>query len=89
MIIPLSDEFRIRGTVDSWQLERPKIVKGQTKWKPYKYFSDLGQAVSAAARREIRVHPANTWAEALESIDKIGARYSKRLDVAIASKEAA
>lgn len=89
MIIPLSDEFRIRGTVDSWQLERSKVVKGQTKWKPYKYFSDLGQAVSAAARREIRVHPANTLTEAIEAVDQIAARYSKLLDDALASKEAA
>ena len=89
MIIPLSDEIRIRGTGECWQLERSKAVKGQVKWAPCKYFSDLGQAVSAAVRREIRLHPANTLAEAIEAVDQIAARYSKLLDDALESRRAA
>ena len=89
MLIPLSDEIRIRGTVDCWQLERSRLVKGETRWTPFKYFSDLGQAVSAAVRREIRVHPANSLAEAIKAIDDIAARYNKLLDDALASREAA
>ena len=57
MIIPLSKKIRIRGTADCWQLERSRLVKEQTRWTPFKYFSNLGQAVSAAGQREIRVHP--------------------------------
>lgn len=30
MIIPLSKKIRIRGTADCWQLERSRLVKGQT-----------------------------------------------------------
>jgi len=89
MIIPLSEKIRIRGTADCWQLERSRLVKGQTKWTPFKYFSDLGQAVSAAVRREIRVHPANSLAEAIEAVDQIAARYNNLLDDALASREAA
>ncbi len=89
MIITLSKKVRIRGTADCWQLERSRLVKGQTRWTPFKYFSELGQAVSAAARREIRVHPANTLAKAIEAVDQIAARYNKLLDDALASREAA
>ncbi len=89
MIIPLSKEYRIRGTADCWQLERSRLVKGQTRWTPFKYFSDLGQAVSAAVRREVRVHPANCLNDALQAIDEIAARYNKLLDDALASREAA
>ncbi len=89
MIIPLSKKIRIRGTADCWQLEKSRLVKGETRWTPFKYFSDLGQAVSAAVRREIRVHPANSLAEAIKAIDDIAARYNKLLDDALASREAA
>ena len=89
MIIPLSKKIRVRGTADCWQLERSRLVKEQTRWTPFKYFSDLGQAVSAAVRREIRVHPANSLAEAIEAVDQIAARYNNLLDDALASREAA
>ena len=89
MIIALSEKVRIRGTTEAWQLERSKVVKGQTKWTPFKYFSDLGQAVSAAGQREIRLHSATGLTDALQAIDEIAARYNKLLDDAFASREAA
>ena len=89
MIIPLSKEYRIRGTVDCWQLERSRLVKGQTRWTAFKYFSDLGQAVSAACGREIRLHSATGLTDAIKAIDEIAARYNKLLDDALASREAA
>ena len=89
MIIPLSKKIRIRGTADCWQLEKSRLVKGETRWTPFKYFSDLGQAVSAAVRREIRVHPATGLTDAIQAVDQIAARYSKLLDDALASRRAA
>ena len=89
MIIPIDDGIRIRSTAECWQLEKSRLVKGQTKWTPFKYFSDLGQAVSAAVRREIKVHPANSLADAIEAVDQIADRYSKLLDGALASREVA
>ncbi len=89
MIIPLSKEYRIRGTADCWQLERSRLVKGQTRWTPFKYFSDLGQAVSAAGQREVRLHSATGLTDAIKAIDEIAARYNKLLDDAFASREAA
>ncbi len=88
MIIPLSKEYRIRGTADCWQLERSRLVKGQTRWTPFKYFSDLGQAVSAAGQREVRLHSATGLTDALQAIDEIAARYNKLLDDALASRGA-
>ncbi len=88
MIIPIDKEIRIHGTADCWQLERSRSVKGQTRWTPFKYFSDLGQAVSAAVRRDIRLHPAASLNDALQAIDEIAARYNKLLDDALASREA-
>ena len=89
MIIPIDKEIRIRGTADCWQLEKSRLVKGQTRWTPFKYFSGLGHAVSAAVSREIRIHPANCLKDAITAINQIGARYEKLLDDALASGEAA
>ncbi len=89
MIIPLSKELRIRGTAECWQLEKAVKRKGQTEWQAFKYFSGLGQAVSEACQREIRLHSAASLKDSLEAIDTIAARYSELLDDALASKEAA
>jgi len=89
VLIPLSDEIRVRGTGECWQLERSKVVKGQLKWAPFKYFSDLGQAVSAAVSREIRIHPATGLTDAIRAVDQIVARYNKLLDDALESRRAA
>ena len=89
MIIPLSDEYRIRGTENCWQLEKAVVRKGQRDWAAFKYFPDIGKAVSEACQREVRLHPATGLNEALQAIDKIAARYSKLLDDALALKEAA
>ena len=89
MIIPLSKQYRIRGTEQCWQLEKAVVRKGKRDWQAFKYFSDLGKAVSEACQREIRLDPATGLNEALQAIDKIATRYSKLLDDALALREAA
>ncbi len=89
MIIPIDKDLRIRGTAECWQLEKAVKRKGQTEWQPRSYHSTFGNAIGAACEREIRLHPANSLSDALEAIDKIAARYSKLLDDALASREAA
>jgi len=83
MIIPLSEEYRVRGTNHCWQLEKRRVRKDKHEWEAFKYFSSLGEAVGAACRREIRLHPASSLADALQAVDQIAARYNKLLDDAI------
>ena len=83
MIVPLSKDYRIRGTEQCWQLERAVVRKGKREWAAFKYFSELGKAVSEACRREIRLHSAATLTDAIEAIDQIAARYNKLLDDAL------
>ncbi len=83
MIIPLSKDLRVRGTEHSWQLEKRRVRKDKHEWQAYKYFQTLGEAVGAACRREVRLHPADSLAEALKAVDQITARYNKLLDDAI------
>ena len=83
MIIPLSDDRRIVGTEHCWELQRRHFVKGQERWRPYKYFHELGSAVQEAAHAEIRLDPAASLSEALETIDRVVRRYEDLLDNAL------
>ena len=83
MIIEIDNKTRIRGTENSYQLERPRHRHGQVRWEAFKYFSTFRQALAQACEREIRVHPANTLAEAIEAADAIAARYGQLLDGAL------
>ena len=83
MIIPLSKDYRVRGTEQCWQLERAVVRKGKREWAAFKYFSELGKAVSEACRREVRLHSAASLTDAIEAIDEIASRYNKLLDDAL------
>ena len=89
MIIPISEELRIRGTERAWQLEKRRIRQNKHEWEAFKYFQSAGAAVSEACRRDIRLHPATTLTEAIEAVDLIAARYNKLLDDALESRRAA
>ena len=83
MIIPLNKYYRIRGTDKCWQLERAIVRKGKQDWTAFKYFQELGKAVSEACRREVRLHSAASLTDAIEAIDEIASRYNKLLDDAL------
>ena len=83
MIIHVSDKLRIHGTETCYQLERKQKRRGVDDWKPFKYYTKFAHALGAACEREIRTHPANTLAEAIEAADAIVARYSRLLDGAL------
>ena len=83
MIIPLSEEYRVRGTEHCWQLEKRRVRKAKHEWEAFKYFQTFGEAVGEACRREVRLHPANSLADAIEAVDQIADRYNKLLDDAL------
>ncbi len=87
MIIPFSEETRILGNTGSWRLEKAKSVNGQTKWMPFKFYSDIRQAVSEAIRREIRLHPKNGLADSTMAIDGITASNPEIIDDVLAEIE--
>ena len=87
MIIPLSKEYRVRGTEHCWQLEKRRVRKDKHEWQAFKYFQTFGEAVGAACGREVRLHPASSLADALQAVDKIAARYNKLLDESLTEIE--
>ena len=83
MIIPLNETLRIRGTETCYQLERPRNRKGQLRWGPFKYYSSFRHALAAAGEREIRCHPADNLADAIEAASAVATKYGELLDGAI------
>ncbi len=77
MIVQLDSKTRIVGTVHAWELQRQRNYKGSTKWEPYKWFTTFRSALDEAVHREIRLHPANGLAEAIEAVSGLVRRYEK------------
>jgi hypothetical protein len=88
LIIPIDDKLRVRGTPDCWQLEKLKTPKtgknvDQERWEAFKYYTTLGRALSEAAQREIRVHPAIGVTESLAAAEQVVAKYAAIFDQAV------
>ena len=83
MIIHISDKLRIHGTETCYQLERRQKRKGVDDWKPFKYYTKFAHALGAACEREIRTHPADNLADAIEAATAIADRYGELLDGAL------
>ena len=77
MKIDLSEDLRIVGTKYAWELQRRKVVKGEDRWRAYKYFQSFGRAVQEAVHAEIREHPANDLVEAIKAVDSVVQRYAQ------------
>ena len=80
MIIHLRSDRRIVGTDRAWELQRVRVSKGKTEWRPFKYFHSLSAAVQEAAACEIRTAPANGLVEALDAVRRISERYGNLID---------
>ena len=85
MIIPIDENTRIKGTEACWQLEYRTVVKsgktaGEESWSPAKYCSSFRSALSQALQREIRTHPAEGIAAALEAAESLSIKYAAILD---------
>ncbi len=87
MIINFSEETRIRGTANGWQVERIEEGEEHTRWIPFDYFPNLGQAVSGAVKREVGLHPETGLTDSIIAIDGIAARYSQLLCESFADVE--
>ncbi len=77
MKIKISDDRRIVGTKYAWELQRRRTVKGKDHWRAYKWFRSFAMAVQEAVHSEIREHPANDLAEAIEAVDSVVQRYAQ------------
>ena len=84
MIIQIDETIRIRGTKTCYQLERKRNRRSGYQWEPYKYFMRFGDALGAACEQDLRTHPAQGIAEALEAATRLSQKYGELLDYGLA-----
>ncbi len=77
MKIKISDDRRIVGAQYAWELQHRGTVKGEDRWRAYKWFHTFGRAVQEAVHAEIREHPAHDLIAAISAVDTIVQRYAQ------------
>ena len=87
MIINISDNIRISSDTHCWKLQRKRTRKGVTEFEAYKWFTSLRKALEAACEQEVRMHPAQSLAEAAAAISRITTRYEHLFDCSKAESE--
>ena len=76
MIIQIDDDRRIIGTKHCWEIQKKVNRKGEPFWMGRKFFSTFVGALESVVQEEIRLHPANDLAEAIEAVSEITQRFS-------------
>lgn len=84
MVIPVRDDLRVHGGSMAWEIQRRRVVKGETRWESFKWFSKLGQALEWAGQEQIRLSEGNSLADTIEAFSAVAQRYQAVLESALA-----
>ena len=71
MILPIDDEYRIKGEKHSWAIQKGRIKKGEITWESDSWFTSLESTVNHLGQLMVRTSDAQTLADALEEIEKV------------------
>ena len=71
MILPIDDEYRIKGDKHSWAIQKAKVKKGEITWESVSWFTSLESTVNHLGQLMVRTSDAQTLADALKEIEKV------------------
>jgi len=71
MILPIDDEYRIKGDKHSWAIQKGRIKKGEITWESVSWFTSLESTVNHLGQLMVRTSDAKTLADALKEIEKV------------------
>ena len=71
MILPIDDEYRIKGDKHSWAIQKGRIKKGEITWESVSWFTSLESTVNHLGQLMVRTSNAQTLADALKEIEKV------------------
>ncbi len=71
MILPIDDEYRIKGDKHSWAIQKGRIKKGEITWESVSWFNSLESTVNHLGNLMVRTSNAQTLADALKEIEKV------------------
>ena len=71
MILPIDDDYRIKGDKHSWAIQKGRIKKGEITWESVSWFTSLESTVNHLGQLMVRTSDAQTLADALKEIEKV------------------
>jgi len=71
MILPIDDEYRIKGDKHSWAIQKGRMKQGEITWESISWFNSLESTVNNLGQLMVRTSDAKTLTEALIVIEKI------------------
>jgi len=71
MILPIDDEYRIKGDKHSWAIQKGRIKKGEITWESVSWFTSVESTVNHLGQLMVRTSDAQTLADALKEIEKV------------------
>ena len=79
MILPIDDEYRIKGNKHSWAIQKGRMREGEITWESVSWFTSLESTVNHLGQLMVRTSDAKTLADALKEIKKITTKLSHAL----------
>ena len=71
MILPIDDEYRIKGDKHSWAIQKAKMKESEIAWESISWFTSLESTVNHLGQLMVRTSDAQTLADALKEIEKV------------------
>jgi len=79
MILPIDDEYRIKGDKHSWAIEKGRMKQGEITWESFSWFNSLESTVNHLGNLMVRTSDAQTLGEALIAVEEIATKLSQAL----------
>jgi len=71
MILPVDNDFRIKGDQYSWSIQKSRKKKGEIVWESFKWFQSLESTVDQLGKYMVRTSDAQTLDEALLVLESV------------------
>ena len=79
MILPIDDDYRIKGDKHSWAIQKGRMKKGEITWESVSWFTSLESTVNHLGQLMVRTSDAKTLGDALIAVEKIATKLSQAL----------
>ena len=79
MILPIDDEYRIKGDKHSWAIQKGRIREGEITWESDSWFTSLEHTVNHLGQLMVRTSDAKTLGDALKEIEKVNTKLTHAL----------
>jgi len=71
VILPIDDEYRIKGDKHSWAIQKGRMREGEITWESVSWFTSLESTVNHLGDHMVRTSDAQTLGEALIAVEKV------------------